>query len=79
MSDITSVRRKIQSLLRMTAPNSGATEAERFTAQNLIGKLMRKYGITEAQLNERDRISVVFTFGSLSSGPQPTFSWGFSL
>jgi uncharacterized protein YlxP (DUF503 family) len=84
--DITSVRRKIRGLLRMAAPGSGATEAERATAQSLVGKLMKRYGISEAQLNERDRVTVVFHFTHVSTSSthacysdNPTFTWGFCL
>ena len=57
----------------MAAPGSGATESERITAQSLVGKLMRRYGVREAQLSERDRITIV-----LSTWAGATFTWGFA-
>ena len=47
------IKRKIRSLLALAAPNSGATDAERATARRLAGRLMRKHGLKEQDIPQR--------------------------
>lgn len=84
------VKRRVRSLLCLAAAGSGATEAERETAQRLAQQLMAKHGLTEAEIPEREVARrqapppapvftgrVVFVFNGFGGNTSTTtgFSW----